>query len=97
MALALVDGWMHEKKRRVPRTEQWLHAFIFVAVGTFIGAVFLGYTLVAAVALICAIPVLAADEIGFHAAVAKRERIVHYLADLSLAGFACLWLTTVFT
>ena len=97
LVLALVDGWMHEKHRRVPKTEQWLHALIFLFVGTFIVAAFLGLTLIAAIALIGAIPVLAADELGFHAELAARERKVHYLADLSLAGFAGLWLITVFT
>ena len=70
---------------------------ILVSVGTFITSAFLGYTVLAVIALLCAIPVLAIDEFGFHGALAARERKVHYLADLSLAGFACLWLITAFT
>ena len=97
VALALVDGWMHEKHRRVPKLEQGLHLLTLLFVGTFIGAVFLGLTLIASIALACAIPVLAADELGFHRQLAAAERKVHVLADLALAGFACLWLTTVFT
>lgn len=97
LALVLVDGWMHERQRRVPLPEQWLHGAIFVAVGAFIAAALFGYTLIAAIALTCAVPALAADEIGFHGSIARRERIVHYLADLALAGFAGLWLITVFT
>jgi hypothetical protein len=97
LALALVDGWMHDRERRVPRPEQWLHGAILVSVGTFIAAAFLGSTLIAAVALTCAVPVLVADEMGFHGSIARRERIVHYLADLALASFAVLWSITAFT
>ena len=37
-----VDARMHEKARRVPRTEQWLHGGIIVTLGTFFVLAFSG-------------------------------------------------------
>jgi hypothetical protein len=97
LALALVDGWMHEKDRKVPPTEQWFHGGILLFVGGFVVAAFLGQNTVALVALVLAIPCLAIDEFRFHGGLAVQERTVHYLADFCLAGFVCLWLITAFT
>ena len=37
-----IDAWMHEKARRVPRVEQWLHGGIALAIGAFFLTVFVG-------------------------------------------------------
>ena len=97
LALVLVDGWMHEKSRRVPRPEQWIHAGIFVFIAVFLVGVFLDRNTLALAALLAAIPCLALDEFRFHGGLAVRERLVHYGADLALAGFAGVWLITAFT
>jgi len=94
--LLLVDAWMHEKARRVPRQEQWVHAALFVSLAVFLIAVFLGRTATASAGLGLVVPLLIVDELCFHGHLARSEKAVHYLADLALAAFACLWLTTVF-
>lgn len=97
LALVLVDGWMHEKSRQVPRIEQWIHAAIFLLIGVFLVAVFLDRTMIAAATLLVVIPCLAVDEFGFHGGLAVRERRIHYFADLALGLFVGVWLITAFT
>jgi len=97
VSLALVDGWMHEKDRQVPRVEQWFHAAIFLFIGSFLVAVFLGHNMLAVAALICGIPCLAIDEIKFHGELPAKERRIHFLADGALAVFILIWLITAFT
>ena len=87
-----VDAWMHEKARRVPKTEQWLHGGIALAIGAFFVAAFLGANWIAGVLLVLTLPLMAVDEIGFHGHLSKRERLVHLAEGLSLIIFVTVWL-----
>ena len=89
--LALFDGWMHEKARRVPRFEQLLHASAAIALIVFLTGVFRGADLVAYVGLAVLLPVALVDEFGYHAPVARRERVVHAISYAALGGFVLAW------
>jgi hypothetical protein len=91
-SLALYDGWLHERARRVPRIEQWLHAGAFCSLIVFVGAAFRAQTQLALVALAVFAPIAATDEFGFHAQLAQRERRVHFAAYAALCVFVLAWL-----
>ena len=57
-----VDAWMHEKARRVPIVEQWLHAGIVIVLGSFILAAFLGINALAGILLALSLPLMAAES-----------------------------------
>lgn len=92
LGFVAVDVWMHEKARRVPRVEQWLHGGIIVAIGTFIILAFLGADIAAGILLLLSLPLMAVDEIGFHAHLSRREKLVHLAEGLSLIVFITVWL-----
>lgn len=92
IGFVVVDAWMHEKARRVPRTEQWLHAGIAVFIGAFFLAAFRDANLIAGALLVLTLPMMAVDEIGFHGHLSKRERLVHLAEGLSLIVFVTVWL-----
>jgi hypothetical protein len=91
LAAAGVDAWMHERGRRVPRAEQWLHAGLAAAMAIFLGAAFTRHAGAAAAALASFIGLLAWDELGFHKGIAPSERRVHVLSWVLLAGFVAAW------
>lgn len=91
-----IDVWMHEKARRVPRVEQWLHLGIGVANGSFLLLAFLGKPWPALAMLGLGLTFMAVDELGFHRGLSTRERRLHGAAALSLMLFVTLWLWTVF-
>ena len=91
LAAAGVDAWMHERGRRVPRLEQWLHAGLAIGTAAFLVAVFAGRTTVAFAALGAFLALLAWDELGFHGAIARNERRVHAVSWVALAGFVAAW------
>jgi hypothetical protein len=91
LAAAGVDAWMHERGRRVPRLEQWLHAGLAIAMAAFLVAVFAGRPAVAFTALAAFLALLAWDELGFHGAIARSERRVHAVSWVALAGFVAAW------
>lgn len=97
LGLVLIDGWIHEKYRRVPMLELGIHIGIFISVSSFILFAFLGETTLCGIAILIAIPLLAVDEFKFHGGISVIERRIHYAADLSLFGFTLLWAVTVFT
>lgn len=92
VALAGYDGWLHEKSRVVPRVEQLLHAGLALALVVFVVLVVRAQVTAALMALGIFGLLLAADELGYHAALAPRERRIHWLADAALAGFVLFWL-----
>ena len=47
-----IDAWMHEKARRVPTVEQWLHGGIALAIGSFFLMAFLGADTIAGILLV---------------------------------------------
>ena len=89
-----IDAWMHEKARRVPTVEQWLHGGIALAIGSFFLMAFLGADTIAGILLVLSLPLMAADEIGFHGHLSRRERLVHLAEGLSLIIFVFVWLWT---
>jgi len=91
LAAAGADAWMHERARRVPRVEQWLHGGLAVAMAAFLAAVFLAKTLVALTSLAAFVLLLAWDEFGFHRALDRRERLVHAASWVALAAFVGSW------
>ena len=106
LAAAGGDAWMHERGRRVPRPEQWVHAGLAAAMAVFLGAVFAAVPLVAICALAAfaaAMPValgalaafialVAWDETAFHRTIGPAERRVHMFSWAALAAFVAAWL-----
>jgi len=97
LALAAYDGWLHEKARRVPRFEQALHGLLFVSAASIIIGVFTGRSLLAMIAMGVFAVAAAADELGFHGPLDRRERRLHHVAYASFAGFlgVAFWLGAV--
>ena len=91
LAAAGVDAWMHERGRRVPRTEQWIHGGLALAMAAFLTAAFAGRPPVAWGALALFLALLAWDELAFHKAIAARERRVHAVSWAALALFVAAW------
>ena len=91
-----VDAWMHEKARKVPRFEQWLHFGIGVSIFVFVLFAFLGKVAVALVALAGALVFMVLDEFGFHAGLSRQERRLHGFGALGLLLFVLVWLWTEF-
>jgi hypothetical protein len=91
LAAAGVDAWMHERGRRVPRVEQWVHAGLALGMAVFLAAVFSGWVALAIGALAAFLGFLAWDEIAFHKTIARPERHVHSLSWIALAGFVATW------
>jgi hypothetical protein len=92
LGFVAVDAWMHEKARRVPRAEQWLHGGIVVTLGSFFVLAFSGANIAAGILLVLSLPMMAVDEIGFHGHLSRRERLVHLAEALSLILFVSVWL-----
>jgi hypothetical protein len=91
VVLAGIDTWLHERSRQVPRTEQALHAGAAVGLLVFLGAVFSARTTLALCALCVFAAVASADEFGFHAHLAVRERRIHFASYLALLVFVLVW------
>jgi hypothetical protein len=87
LALALYDGWMHEKARRVPMVEQGLHAVLALSIIALVTGMVLDAQRVAWAALAVFVLAALADEFGFHGALSRRERGVHFAAWAALALF----------
>ncbi|HET7843606.1 MAG TPA: hypothetical protein VFL14_05605 [Xanthomonadales bacterium] len=88
--LALWDGWLHGHDRRVPWREQCLHAAIAAAVAALVTAAFLQHRILFFAALAVLVPCALADELGWHAPLAKREKRVHAAAYSLLAMFVAV-------
>ncbi len=86
-SLALYDGWMHEKARKVPRIEQALHAVLAISLCSFVLALIFNWPFVFKFALSSFVLASIADEFGFHRYISKRERRVHFAAWAALAFF----------
>jgi hypothetical protein len=86
LGLALYDGWLHEKARRVPMREQLLHASVFVAlVALWTGLFFKPVLVWPALALFATAAFF--DEFGYHGMLEARERRLHFAAYACFAGF----------
>ncbi len=91
LAVAGVDAWRHERGRRVPRVEQWVHAGLATAMAVFLAAVFAAVPPAAFGALAAFALLLAWDEIAFHGSIGATERRVHAMSWLALAAFVGVW------
>jgi hypothetical protein len=91
LTLALVDAWMHDRARRVPRVEQGLHAGLALAITAFLIAAFANLRITAVLALAAFLALLVCDELGFHRGISSRERRVHVASWLALVGFIVVW------
>ena len=91
LAAAGVDAWMHERGRKVPRVEQWIHGGLALGMAGFLAAVFAGRNAWALAALAVFAVLLAWDEVSFHKSIAASERRVHALSWVALAGFVAAW------
>jgi hypothetical protein len=94
LGFVAVDAWMHEKARRVPTVERWLHGCIVLVLGMFFVAAFADADMLAGILILLSLPLMAADEFGFHGHLSKRERLVHLAEGLSLIVFVLVWLWT---
>src|SRR3954466_5315988 len=73
-ALVGADAWMHERARRVPRFERFLHYAAGALFLGFVGAVFRGATILALTLFAAFATVAAWDELGYHRHLDARER-----------------------
>src|SRR5687767_10861874 len=97
LALVSVDAWMHERSRRVPPLEQFLHAGAAVLFFSAVIAIFRGATTVALSLLVAFALCAASDELGFHRKLPARERWVHFIAYAALGLFLGVWRWTEVT
>lgn len=88
------DVWLHANHRKVPPKEQRAHAIAIVLLGVFVITSIAGLHRIAAIALICAIPVMIYDEVIFHKMLSRHERSVHNIAGICLLGFITIWIMT---
>ena len=91
LAAAGVDAWMHERGRKVPRLEQWIHAGLAVAMAAFLLLVFRAAVMPALAALAVFVLLVAWDELAFHGGIARSERRVHMASWVALAVFVAVW------
>jgi hypothetical protein len=91
LAAAGADAWIHERGRRVPRPEQWVHAGLAIALGAFFVGVFAMRPSLAWAALPAFIALLAIDEWRFHRGIRGVERALHAASWIALAGFVAAW------
>jgi hypothetical protein len=91
LAIAAADAWMHERARKVPMREQWVHAGLAATLTVFLAAVFTARAAWAAGALAAFVLLVCIDEVGFHRGIAVLERRVHMASWLALAGFVVAW------
>jgi hypothetical protein len=91
LGLALYDGYLHDRARRVPKLEQFAHGILGISMAIFLWAVFSRQTAVASIALAIFIFVYSIDEFVFHSGIAKHERAVHAASMLTLTLFVLTW------
>jgi hypothetical protein len=95
LALAGVDAWMHERARKVPALERAIHYVSAVALIGFIAGALRGQRSLAVSSLAVFVALLAFDEVGFHARIARSERRLHFAAYGALAFLIVVWQWTV--
>ena len=86
--IALYDAWLHERARQVPLSEQALHAAAFVTILLLLSGLLFGQRPLVFVGVSAFAALSAVDEVGFHRGLARRERLMHFLAYACFAGFA---------
>ena len=94
LCVSLYDGYLHDRARRVPFSEQIAHGLLAFSMGLFLFGVFRQHNMIAAVSLSVFICVYAIDEFVFHPGIARHERIVHMIAMTALAAFVVCWRLT---
>lgn len=91
LTLVSVDAWMHERARKVPRTEQLFHALAALTLLGFLVSVFTRAAVPALAFLAAFLVCTACDEIGFHRGLSALERRVHFAAYAALGVFLAMW------
>jgi hypothetical protein len=94
LCLVAVDAWMHERARKVPGLERIIHYTSAIALLAFLAGAFSARHSLAVMGLAVFVPLTVADEFGFHRAIARRERRVHFAAYAALTLFIGIWLWT---
>ncbi|MDQ6685356.1 MAG: hypothetical protein M3Z16_09520 [Pseudomonadota bacterium] len=87
LGLALYDGWLHEKARRVPRVEQLIHAAIAVSLAAIVAGLFFDRPVLVLPALACFSVAALLDELGYHRSLHRHERRLHFAAYACFAVF----------
>jgi hypothetical protein len=91
LAAAGVDAWMHERGRKVPRVEQWIHAGLALSMTAFLVLVFRGHAAPALATLAAFVLLVAWDELAFHRGIPPSERRIHVASWAALAAFVVTW------
>jgi len=92
LGLVAVDAWMHERARKVPGLERTIHYTSAVALLAFLAGAFSARHSLAVMSLAVFVPLTVLDELGFHRAIARSERRVHFAAYAALLVFIAVWL-----
>ena len=95
LAIAGYDFWLHETDREVPRTESLFHAAVAGGVAVFLVAATVGRNSIAAAALVILLIAAAVDELKFHKNLDAREKRLHWVGGVALAGCIGVWLWTI--
>ena len=90
VCLALYDGWLHERARRVPAAEQLFHAAAFLSFALLIASLFLNRPRLALPSLAGFALATAVDELRFHGGLERRERGLHFAAYACFATFVAV-------
>lgn len=91
LGIAFYDFLLHPR-RYPPALEVILHGLIFLLIAAFLVASILGSNFLAAIALVLAVPLMTADELGFHKNLPPLEKRVHSLAFMAFTAYAVIWI-----
>ena len=87
-AVAAYDGWLHEKARKVPISEQCFHATAALSLPVLLWGLYAGRSAVALAGLTIFALAALIDEVRFHGPLAQHERRLHFIGYVCFAGFA---------
>lgn len=87
LCLATYDSWLHKRARRVPLSEQAFHAGLFLSFVSLGIGLFLDRPRMVLPAFSALVVSALADELGFHRALPRRERWLHFAAYACFALF----------
>jgi hypothetical protein len=94
LSLALYDGYLHDRVRRVPKPEQLAHAILGITIALFLFGAFSQRIFLATICLTIFLATYSVDEFVFHRGIAKHERMIHAAAMSALAFFVVVWRLT---
>jgi hypothetical protein len=94
LSLALYDGYLHDRARHVPKTEQYAHAALGMSIALFLYGAFSQHVFMATTFLTIFLATYSIDEFVFHRGIARHERMIHAAAMSALAFFVVVWRLT---